>query len=109
MKKYFIELLGTMFIVLFGCGVAIYTNGNVIATSLAFGLDISTLLGWLYNLSKLCTKHITFNPKHSVQIAAHLKLCSTMLKIKLIKDIIAAIAFRLIVKDNILIYLEVLH
>lgn len=43
MKKYLIELLGTMFIVLFGCGVAIYTNGNVIATSLAFGLTITVV------------------------------------------------------------------
>ena len=39
-KKYFAEMIGTMVLVLFGCGVAVYTGGSVVATALAFGLSI---------------------------------------------------------------------
>ena len=37
MKKYLCEFLGTCILVLFGCGVAILTKGELVATSLAFG------------------------------------------------------------------------
>ena len=40
LKKYFAEMLGTLVLVLFGCGVAVYTGGSPVATSLAFGLPI---------------------------------------------------------------------
>ncbi|MBR5987802.1 MAG: aquaporin, partial [Clostridia bacterium] len=39
-KKYFAEMIGTMTLVLFGCGVAVYTGGSVVATALAFGLSL---------------------------------------------------------------------
>lgn len=39
-KKYFAEMIGTMTLVLFGCGVAVYTGASLIATSLAFGLSL---------------------------------------------------------------------
>ena len=39
-KKYFAEMIGTMTLVLFGCGVAVYTGASVVATALAFGLSI---------------------------------------------------------------------
>jgi len=39
-KKYFAEMIGTMTLVLFGCGVAVYTAASVVATALAFGLSI---------------------------------------------------------------------
>jgi len=39
MKKYFLECIGTMVLVLFGCGTAVIT-GDIVATSLAFGLAI---------------------------------------------------------------------
>lgn len=39
-KKYIAEAIGTMVLVLFGCGVAIATGASVVATSLAFGLTI---------------------------------------------------------------------
>ena len=39
MKKYILECIGTMVLVLFGCGTAVIT-GDVVATSLAFGLAI---------------------------------------------------------------------
>ncbi len=40
MKKYLCEFLGTCVLVLFGCGVAVLTKADLIATSLAFGLSI---------------------------------------------------------------------
>lgn len=40
MKKYISEMLGTMILVLFGTGVATLSGGDLLATSLAFGLSI---------------------------------------------------------------------
>ena len=40
MKKYISEFIGTMVLVLFGCGVAVVSGGNLVATALAFGLAI---------------------------------------------------------------------
>ena len=39
-KKYFAEMIGTMTLVLFGCGVAVYTGGSVVPTAFAFGLSL---------------------------------------------------------------------
>ena len=40
MKKYYAEFIGTMVLVLFGCGIAVVSGGNLVATALAFGLAI---------------------------------------------------------------------
>ena len=40
MKKYIAECLGTFTLVLFGCGIAVVSQGNLVATALAFGLAI---------------------------------------------------------------------
>ncbi len=40
MKKYICEAIGTCVLVLFGCGTAVISGGNLVATSLAFGLSI---------------------------------------------------------------------
>lgn len=40
MKKYCAEFLGTLVLVLFGCGIAVVSGGNLVATALAFGLAI---------------------------------------------------------------------
>ena len=40
LKKYFAELIGTAILVFFGCGTAVITGGNLVATALAFGLAI---------------------------------------------------------------------
>ena len=40
LKKYFAEVLGTAILVLFGCGTAVISGGNLVATALAFGLAI---------------------------------------------------------------------
>ena len=39
-KKYFAEFIGTCVLVLFGCGTAVVSGGNIVLTSLAFGLAI---------------------------------------------------------------------
>lgn len=51
MKRYIAEFLGTMFLVVIGCGVAVYTNANVVATSLAFGLSIVVLANSISSVS----------------------------------------------------------
>ena len=40
MKKYISEFIGTLTLVLFGCGIAVVSGGNLVATALAFGLAI---------------------------------------------------------------------
>lgn len=40
MKKYIAEVIGTATLVLFGTGIAVLSGGNLVATSLAFGLAI---------------------------------------------------------------------
>ena len=51
MKKEICEFLGTMCLVLFGCGVAVLTDADVITTSLAFGLTIVALAYTIGNIS----------------------------------------------------------
>ncbi len=55
MKKYLCEFLGTCILVLFGCGVAIVSEGNLIATSLAFGLSIVAVA---YTIGKVSGCHV---------------------------------------------------
>ena len=40
MRKYIAEFIGTLTLVLFGCGIAVVSGGNLVATALAFGLAI---------------------------------------------------------------------
>ena len=40
MKKYVAEFIGTLVLVLFGTGIAVVSGGDLVATSLAFGLAI---------------------------------------------------------------------
>ena len=40
MRKYIAEFIGTCTLVLFGCGIAVVSGGDLVATSLAFGLAI---------------------------------------------------------------------
>ena len=51
MRKYLSELIGTLVLVLFGCGVAVFTNADIVATSLAFGLSIIALAYVIGNVS----------------------------------------------------------
>ena len=51
MKKYICEFIGTLVLVLFGCGTAVLTDADIVATSLAFGLSIVALAYVIGNIS----------------------------------------------------------
>ena len=51
MKKYICEFIGTCILVLFGCGTAVVTDGNVAVTALAFGLSIVAMAYVIGNIS----------------------------------------------------------
>ena len=51
MKKLVCEFLGTLVLVLFGCGVAVFTDASIVATSLAFGLSVVVMCYAIGNIS----------------------------------------------------------
>ena len=51
MKKYVAEFLGTLTLVLFGTGIAVFSGGDLVATSLAFGLSIVAMAYVIGNVS----------------------------------------------------------
>ena len=51
MKKYICECIGTAVLVLFGCGTAVVSGGNLVATSIAFGLSIIAMAYVIGNIS----------------------------------------------------------
>lgn len=55
MKKYLCEFFGTCVLVLFGCGVAVVSGGNLVATALAFGLSIVAVA---YTIGKVSGCHV---------------------------------------------------
>ncbi len=72
-KKYFAEFIGTMVLVLFGCGTAVLvgcdTAGGVVATSLAFGLSIVAMA---YSIGNISGCHV--NPAVSLAMFVSKKL-----------------------------------
>lgn len=50
-RKYICEFIGTLVLVLVGCGVAALTAGNLVPTSLAFGLSIVAMAYVIGNIS----------------------------------------------------------
>lgn len=51
MKKYIAEAVGTAVLVMVGCGTAIFTGGDIVATSLAFGLSVVAMAYCVGNIS----------------------------------------------------------
>lgn len=51
MKKYICELIGTMVLVLVGCGTAVMTDTDIVATALAFGLSVISMAYVIGNIS----------------------------------------------------------
>ncbi len=87
LKRYIAELIGTMFLVLFGCGVAVATkcsgNDGIIATSFAFGLS---LMAMIYIIGNLSGCHL--NPAVSLAFLCQKKLS--------FKDFIGYVIFQLL-------------
>ncbi len=54
-KKYIAEAAGTAILVLFGCGTAVFSGGNIVATALAFGLSIIIAA---YTVAKVSGCHV---------------------------------------------------
>ncbi len=50
-RKYICELIGTAVLVLFGCGTAVVSRGDLVATALAFGLSIIAMAYVIGNIS----------------------------------------------------------
>ena len=69
MKKYISEFVGTFVLVLVACGVAVITNANIVATSLAFGLVIVAMA---YSIGNVSGCHI--NPAVSLAMLISKKM-----------------------------------
>lgn len=73
MKKYLAEAVGTMLLVVFGCGVAVATgcigNDGIVATALAFGLVIVALA---YSIGNVSGCHV--NPAVSLAMLINKKI-----------------------------------
>ena len=50
-RKYICECIGTAVLVLFGCGTAVISGGNLVATAIAFGLSIIAMAYVIGNVS----------------------------------------------------------
>lgn len=68
-KAYLAEGIGTFVLVLFGCGVAVVSGGNLVATALAFGLVIVAMA---YSIGNISGCHI--NPAVSLSMVLTKKM-----------------------------------
>ena len=69
LKKYIAEFIGTAILVLFGCGTAVITGGDVVPTALAFGLAI---VAAAYAIGDISGCHV--NPAVSLAMFINKKL-----------------------------------
>lgn len=87
MKKYICEFIGTLVLVLFGCGTAVITGGDIVATSLAFGLAIVAMA---YSIGKVSGCHV--NPAVSLAMYLRKKLSSKDLCGYVVAQVLGSIA-----------------
>ena len=83
MRKYIAEFVGTFVLVLVGCGVAMVTNVDVVATALAFGLSIVAMA---YSIGNVSGCHV--NPAVSLSMLLTKKMS--------IKDFIGYVVFQVL-------------
>ena len=86
MKKYLCEFIGTLVLVLFGCGTAVLTDADIVATSLAFGLSIVALA---YVIGDISGCHV--NPCVSFAMFLNKKISGSDLIKYIIAQILGAI------------------
>lgn len=87
MKKYIAEFLGTLILVLFGTGIAVVSGGDLVATSLAFGLSI---VACAYVIGNISGCHI--NPAVSLAMLISKKIDIKDFIFYVISQILGAIA-----------------
>lgn len=87
MKKYICEFVGTFVLTLVGCGVAVVTGADIVATSLAFGL---TIVAMAYSIGNVSGCHI--NPAVSLSMLMTKKLTVKEFIFYVIAQVIGAIA-----------------
>lgn len=87
MKKYICEFIGTLILVLFGCGVAVLTEAEVFTTALAFGLSIVVIY---YSIGSISGCHL--NPAVSFAMFVSGKMKGNEFIKYVIAQILGAIA-----------------
>lgn len=87
MKKYIAEFLGTLVLVLFGTGIAVVSGGDLVATSLAFGLAIVAMA---YVIGSISGCHV--NPAVSLAMLISKKLSVKDFICYVISQVLGAIA-----------------
>ena len=87
MKKYICEFVGTFVLTLVGCGVAVVTGANVVATSLAFGL---TIVAMAYSIGNISGCHV--NPAVSLSMLITKKMTFKEFIFYVVAQILGAIA-----------------
>ena len=86
LKKYFAEVIGTAILVLFGCGTAVISGGNLVATALAFGLAI---VAAAYAIGDISGCHV--NPAVSLAMLIRGKLSAKQFGCYVIAQVIGAL------------------
>lgn len=87
MKKYIAEFLGTLVLVLFGTGIAVVSGGDLVATSLAFGLAI---VAEAYVIGNISGCHV--NPAVSLAMLISKKMSKKDFAYYVLAQILGAIA-----------------
>ena len=87
MKKYICEFIGTLVLVLFGCGTAVVTGCDIVATSLAFGLAI---IAMAYVIGNISGCHV--NPAVSLAMLINKKMTMKDFCCYVVAQILGAIA-----------------
>ena len=87
MRKYISEFIGTLVLVLFGCGIAVLSGGNLVATSLAFGLAI---VAEAYVIGNISGCHV--NPAVSLAMLISKKMKASDFAWYVVSQVLGALA-----------------